>query len=608
MSPSASEQKPHNTVSLQGLKRKAHSIQDAELPPNPSRLWISPTIETARSNGVVHSESEARDRTIAASPIDVEGSRVNDASISRTPSPVRESTRDGQTLRPTVRSGNPNDVGVASSDAVEIAHAYNESARGGEKLNTLIPPKVPASEKHFGTGHLAELDTRHLLGAVAKVEAMFVREKWNLVAEAMKLAGTAQYPGQLLEREYERYMRGTYNSAYSEEQDSPLRVFASGKLAEVARSDAAHVKEAQYGNLARSKNPDSGNTITPDSAILPTGQNSSTTRPGHQDRSPAVPQIPQDPTVITPRPSTGEYHSQKLDASPFGVLRNPRDLQYSPQAMPRNVDARMAEQSTRAAYTPFPGIHHIGLRQPSAQKPLPYEKPTEGTGQQSAAPHQEPSPNAPLDPSRTGLDTSVRSQQAPVPRPQTFIPRKHVDAMVKHRTSDEANYHKSWQAIAQECGIEASLADISAAVRDASIPSILYTSKGAPIFLENPTAPAATLDNQTYRSPDASVEPPAPSSPAPDLLAPKAARLRKGSGFVPVNTPAERNETPKAAEKVDSDVLRLGRKTHLPKDLVMFLEDEFEKDRAPSKDYKYELARNLNIDYVKLNVSHASML
>lgn len=269
---------------------------------------------------------------------------------------------------------------------------------------------------------------------------MLARERWNLVAEAMKLGGSDTYPGALLEKEYQRLV--------GEDNDAVKPTNQISTVPPQARNSIP--SEAQYLK-----------TITPVPPTLQIPNNEA-----------------QDPRAMHLQPPVNKYQG-------FGILFNRGPLQYSPQELPENVRARMAQQDIRPQtqsmspiHSPRPEASFVGPKlnpvnepfsQPATEKPLSYEQPT--------------------------------------------------------NTSDQH---------------EPTLAEKSVSIIEASIPSIQYTSTGAPTFVASPAPSTLALDRTTYVSPYDSRGSPAepPHTPVAfdvEARTPIATRPNTGTSFVSVN-------------------------------------------------------------------------
>lgn len=192
-------------------------------------------------------------------------------------------------------------------------------------------------------------------------------------------------------------------------------------------------------------------------------------------------------------------------------------LQHAPLvSSPQPTQASTHEStSTQHSITPPPISRGLAVGE-APMKPLPYQKPSdiqtplqrEGTRQQSPIRSIEGeslfnavTPNNIIDaPSARG--ESSRGLTKPVTTDQL----KH---MLKYRTLNDTNRCKSWEIIANECGVTATLTDVSLAFEQAGFPSILNASE--PLGPADHAASAPLTESKTQISPYA----PAPSQTSP---------------------------------------------------------------------------------------------
>ena len=233
---------------------------------------------------------------------------------------------------------------------------------------------------------------------------MLEREKWNLVAEAMKLAGISKYPGAFLEKEYRKATTG---------EDDNVELSNKGSTV----SSPGHIP-----NVMRS-----------------------------QDQVPGPPASPTSYTHSneTEGPRATHSESSANNHQGFGILFDRGPFQYGPQQVPENVRARMTEYDS------------------SFQNQASY--PTRST--RPGAPPMQPPLNA---------------MDEPYPQPITKRP------LPSKKSGQNPNQH------------EAPPTEAFSSIKGASIPSIQYTSTGAPIFVDNPalstTAPERIANAFSYTS------------------------------------------------------------------------------------------------------------
>ena len=202
----------------------------------------------------------------------------------------------------------------------------------------------------------------------------------------------------------------------------------------------------------------------------------------------------------------------------FGMLVNQGPLQYNTQQIPPNVRSRMAQQENRLSWqvTPQTGgpsqqtssgavpahptmssVQAPSSQQQSTQRPLLYHTPSREPSQEQESPQPQAPSLAPVTvvqrkPSTpTSASEATTQQSRPAAKSRKPVSKSQLKYMLRHRTLNEVNKHKPWDVIAQECGVNAPLNEISAALEQAGFPSILYTPTGAPMFVSNPASSTA---------------------------------------------------------------------------------------------------------------------
>lgn len=284
---------------------------------------------------------------------------------------------------------------------------------------------------------------------------MLEREKWNLVAEAMKLAGTSKYPGAFLEKEYRKDTAGEDDNVELSNKGST--VSSPGHIPKVMRSQ-------------------------------------------DQVPGPLVSLASHTHSNQTEGPRATRSQSSANNHQGFGTLFDRGPLQYSPQQVPENVRARMAEHDSSFHNQASYPTHSTRLGTPPMQLPL-------------------------------------NAVDEPYPQPTTKRPLP---------------YKKPGQNPSQH---EAPPTEAFLSLKGASIPSIQYTSTGAPIFVDNP-APSTTTPERTANAFPYTSE----ASPAEVLNATEAAvavvdnsafstpALERTACVSPYNSAGSPAEVPTAAE------------------------------------------------------------
>ncbi len=304
----------------------------------------------------------------------------------------------------------------------------------------------------------------HLYAALAEVEAKFEREKWDLVAEAMKRAGAAEYSKALLKKS-----AGAWN-----------RIQIS------IRADNAH-----------------SNT------------NNIETTPHNPKKSSSAGVIG---TNYKPSKIGGNDHgSNRGNYQGFGVLVNQQPLPNTTQ-VPPNIRHQMSRQSgylpgsvpplsTAPHQQTFPepsplypatSPSHPPSSQRNNEQPLPQHNLVQETVVQPETSLGKSSGGNPAIPSNSRLSTPSSEMAVTAQHSTTAekykkpISESQLKDMLRHRTLNDTNRSKPWEIIAKECKVDAPLNEISKTLEQAGFPSILYTDTGAPIFVANPASSAVT--------------------------------------------------------------------------------------------------------------------
>ena len=233
----------------------------------------------------------------------------------------------------------------------------------------------------------------------------------------------------------------------------------------------------------------------------------------------------------------------------FGILVNKESLRYNAQQIPQTIRARMNQQRRHFSTQENPNTSASSQKTTSGalqacstisteeasrsqqylQGPLTCPKSPQEMGQQQVATQAEvlAQPQLPITRKKPSMPThaslGATHQGQTTARPRKAISKSQLKYMLRHRTLNEINKHKSWDAIAQECGVDAPLNEISQALEQAGFPGILYTPTGAPIFVSNPASSAATSQSSiAYVSsyPSNSAASPATDRTTPQLATP----------------------------------------------------------------------------------------
>ena len=333
----------------------------------------------------------------------------------------------------------------------------------------------------------------HLYAALAEVEAKFEREKWDLVAEAMKRAGAAEYPKALLKKSAE----------------------ARNRIEISVRADTAHTNtnniETTSHNPKISSSAGVIGTHYKPSKISGTGHGSN--RGNYQGFGVLVNQQPLQNSAQVP-PNIRHQMSRQASylpgsASPLGTA--PQQQTFSePSPLYSAMSPNYPPSSQRNNERPLPHhnlVQETFLQQESSKGRTSGENPAISINSRLSTPSSEKTVTA---------QDSTTAEKSKKP-----ISKSQLNDMLRHRTLNDTNRSKPWEIIAKECRVDAPLNEISKTLEQAGLPSILYTDTGAPIFVANPASSAATSSHTAsvslYDPSHASSDP--VSSKAPTLPA-----------------------------------------------------------------------------------------
>ena len=333
-----------------------------------------------------------------------------------------------------------------------------------------------------------------LLGAVAEVEAKFEKEKWGLVAKAMKRAGAAERSEVLLKQSAETLQR-----------------IAILIRAENTNSKADNIQQTSPNR----RKPSSGRVL---------GINHKPSEIGGTDHG----------------SNGGKYHG-------FGVLVNQQPLQNTAQ-VPPNIRHQMSRQSAyipgsapplgtaphqQAFPEPTPLYPPISTSQPPSSQPnneqlLPHPNLVQETSLQQASSKGKSPGQTPAFSNNGGLSTpSSEVAVAPLDstvaeNPKQPISEGQLEDMLRHRNLNETNRSKPWDIIAKECKVEP-LNKISKTLGQAGSPTILYTHTGTPIFVAHPASSGVNSSHTGYVSLYDSKHPSSDPAPSKALTSPATA-------------------------------------------------------------------------------------
>ena len=129
-------------------------------------------------------------------------------------------------------------------------------------------------------------------------------------------------------------------------------------------------------------------------------------------------------------------------------------------------------------------------------------------------------------------------------KPKTFVTKQQLDCMIGNKRLDGPKGSKTWDMIARECGVNATVAEISSAFEEAGFPSIFRTPTVSPLPI-HPVSPHESTEARSDGSPYTS----AVTQPFS-----AAVNLQHSSRFLETPAPAhaaisESMETPKTETK-----------------------------------------------------------
>ena len=340
-----------------------------------------------------------------------------------------------------------------------------------------------------------------------------------MVAKAIKRAGAAEYSKDLLEKEFAKPAKFSAPNVTEHELHRQAWKDVLWKMMEAPGAGSVSTRPSPYDNGVICSLRKSVTTLNGQASgqavferlnfqILPTETlESPLAAPGNAE------------TTIhgtTKANASGSAMPPAPNYQGFGVLVNQGPLQYDTQQIPPNVRSRMAQQENRPSWQVTPQIGGPSQQtssgavsahptmspvqapssQQSTQRPLLYHTPSREPSQEQSPQLQAPSlapvtvvqrkPSTP-----TSASEGTTQQSRPAAKSRKSVSKSQLKYMLRHRTLNEVNKHKPWDVIAQECGVNAPLNEISAALEQAGFPSILYTPTGAPMFVSNPASSAA---------------------------------------------------------------------------------------------------------------------
>lgn len=246
---------------------------------------------------------------------------------------------------------------------------------------------------------------------------------------------------------------------------------------------------------------------------------------------------------------------QRLEQQEDSLSQNDAVQTHStpPQAMYMPSGSRSASaQLTGTQQLPVSqrAVSHEVPKQIAVNKPLAYQRPTvDSTPLQNDNPQQPPIQSIEIESQSKALTTGTSVATQPTDgRPMKSVSTTQLKYMLRHRTLSNANRNKTWDVIARECGVTATLAEISAALEHAGYPSILNTSEPMPPAASTAPSPLPQLASNGASHPPAfrSRTPPAYKAFFPPAAVPPQRPPDHGTFVAPEvpTVPAREIETP----------------------------------------------------------------
>ncbi|KAL2046892.1 hypothetical protein N7G274_000910 [Stereocaulon virgatum] len=539
-----SEDKRTATSSIRNLKRKASDIEEAENAPDQSHFRTLPAHRKDSNHGEA-AEGSAKLTTRSSLPSSVGGPGGSSSSALH---PTSVDAEDERNYTPGTSFTSINrGVSREQSDAAVGQRKLDERSKEHGNLypGMTADKSDPQAQLKPNAQRLTDIDRKHLVAAVAEVEANFQKEKWELVARFMRRAGAAAYPLDLLENEFVERTRSPPPNVTEHESHTQAWKDILWKITEAPGAGIVFTRPSPYDNgeicsvskLSKPVTSPKGGASTGavferlNFQILPTDTlEDPPTGPGNTTTT---------ARNITKVNGSGSAKPPAPDYQGFGVLVNQEPLQCNAQQIPPNIRSRMAQQENRISWPVTPRIDsspqqgspssipvhsamssvQVPSSEPATERPLlsqriSYESCREQKSTEPQAPSLAPvvmTHSKPNTPTSTNEATFQESRTAAKSR--KAISKSNLKYMLRHRTLNEVNKNKPWDVIARECGVNAPLNEISAALEQAGFPSILYTPTGAPIFVSNPASNAAVSPSSiAYVSPYNSMSPITPAA------------------------------------------------------------------------------------------------
>ncbi len=501
-----------SAIEIDEVHRKRHidEVADPQAQPNSSRLRVThkPTVESDDSSDYVqegyqyYSESEAISTSAGEEESDNGNTRKSsfehkgDNVVDPIPTVVkREDNGSYPAPRGTLQfweEASTMDSKGRNWDEIGITRKEDT---GQETpcvviLNTYDRP-------HLNAQILEERDSERLLTAVEEIQALFRREEWQLVKNAMIRAGAAEYSKGFLQKQYQKLARdlrttktlGSQTENYKglvSIEESPLTNGAT--VAGLSPVKPMHtplrlrlietVHTRTHPSPLGTTSSRVGSATNSEPARLTASHkatNDDTTRKQNNDLNPSSDPAksgPGMPSIVAP---------SRL----FGILVNEETLQCT------KVQQRTAVQRNPSAENGFPQIESRPERAPNLfglsvgeapSKPLPYHKPSDIQARLQREGTQQQSPNQPFE-AEPKLEAATSDNVVGAFSPHGKLSEVRKDQvttdqlmdMVKYRNLNEANQSKAWDDVAHECGLTATLADIAVAFEQAGFPRLIST-------------------------------------------------------------------------------------------------------------------------------------
>jgi len=230
----------------------------------------------------------------------------------------------------------------------------------------------------------------------------------------------------------------------------------------------------------------------------------------------------------TPRLAPSDIQQRMAIQKSGPAEKWPPQTQSHPQQVPLVITAQPQPLSTQEPadtqlFIPHTPITHDLPVEAASTKPLPYQKPPELQAPLPCESTQQQSPLQSIEVETqdkaltpNNVTDSFAADGGSLGRPKKPVTTNQLMYMLRHRILNDANRSKTWDVIAREYGVTATLAEISVALEQAGCPSIFNTPE--PPTHAKFAASTPSTDPNTHLSSHA----PVPSGQTPPVTEPSA--------------------------------------------------------------------------------------